>query len=84
MFCVGSKACYWSAIPTRSATHAADCVFTQFRASRPALILYTGSIVPSGHSALYFPMLAIFKNHTKYRSSRRHVFTHAHMMARCE
>ena len=38
-------------ITTRSATHAAACVFTQFRASRPALNLNTGSIVPSGHSA---------------------------------
>ena len=37
-----------------------------------------------GPFGLYFPMLAIFKNHTKYRSSRRHVFTHPHMMARRE
>ena len=37
-----------------------------------------------GPFSLYFPMLAIFKNHTKYRSSRRHVFTHPHMMARRE
>ena len=35
-----------------------------------------------GPFGLYFPMLAIFKNHTKYRSSRRHVFTY--MMARRE
>jgi hypothetical protein len=48
LFCI---AYYWLAIATRSATHAADCVFTQFSASRPALNLYTGSIVPSGHSA---------------------------------
>jgi hypothetical protein len=39
------------------------------------------SIGPFG---LYFPILAIFKNHTKYRSSRRHVFTYPHMMARRE
>jgi hypothetical protein len=37
-----------------------------------------------GPFGLYFPMLAIFKNHRKYRSSRRHVFTHPHMMARRE
>jgi hypothetical protein len=40
-----------------------------------------GAIGPFG---LYFPILAIFKNHTKYRSSRRHVFTYPHMMARRE
>ena len=34
-FCI---AYYWLAIATPSATHAADCVFTQFSASRPALI----------------------------------------------
>ena len=39
------------------------------------------SIGPFG---LYFPILTIFKNHTKYRSSRRHVFTYPHMMARRE
>ena len=37
-----------------------------------------------GPLGLYFPMLAIFEDHTKYRSSRRHVFTHAHMTARRE
>ena len=37
-----------------------------------------------GPFGLYFPMLAIFKDHTKYRSSRRHVFTHPHMIARRE
>jgi hypothetical protein len=42
---------YWPAIPTRWATHAADCVFTQLRASKPALNFWTSSIVPSGHSA---------------------------------
>ena len=35
-----------------------------------------------GPFGLYFPMLAIFKNHTKYWSSRRHVFTY--MIARRE
>jgi hypothetical protein len=42
---------YWPAIPTRWTTHAADCVFTQLRASKPALNFWTSSIVPSGHSA---------------------------------
>jgi hypothetical protein len=44
-------ACYWLAIRTRSATHIADCVFTQSRASKPSLNSWTCSIVPSGHSA---------------------------------
>jgi hypothetical protein len=29
----------------------------------------------------YLPMFAVFENYTKYRISRRHVFTHPHMMA---
>jgi hypothetical protein len=37
--------------PTRWASHAADCVFTQLRASKPAFNFSNGSIVPSGHSA---------------------------------
>jgi hypothetical protein len=44
-------ASYWLAIPTRWATHAADCVFTQSTALRPSLNVCTSSIVPSGHSA---------------------------------
>jgi hypothetical protein len=42
---------YSLSIPARWTNHAADCVFTQFRASKPALNLCTCSIVPSGHSA---------------------------------
>jgi hypothetical protein len=69
--------CYWPAIPTRSATQAADCVFTQSTASKPALKLedlFNRAIGPFG---LDLPMLAIFEDHTKYRNSRHHVFAHA-------
>jgi hypothetical protein len=57
--------CYWPAIPTRSATQAADCVFTQSTASKPALNSRTCSIVPSGHSAStcqYSPSLRTTQN----------------------
>jgi hypothetical protein len=45
------SACYSLSIPSRRVTHAADCFFTQFNASRPSLKVSTSSIVPSGHSA---------------------------------
>ena len=59
-------------IARRPATHAAACVFTQFRASRPALNFNTCSNRAIGPFGLYFPVLAIFEHHTKYGSSRRH------------
>jgi hypothetical protein len=44
-----------------------------FEAGLKFVNLFNRAIRPFG---LYLPVLAIFKNHTKYRSSRRHVCTH--------
>ena len=80
----GNAGYYWLAVATRSATHAGYCRLHPIQSFETGLKFVDWLNRAIGPFGLYFPILAIFKDHTKYRSSRRHVFTYPHMMARRE
>ena len=64
------------AIATRSATHAGRFRLHPIQSFETGLKFVDWLNRAIGPFGLYFPILAIFKNHTKYRS--RHVFTCPH------